>query len=383
MLDSIKEEETKKTPQKNASLPFKRRIKEVVQNTTLGRIVLADPERGKKYGLKVVPAWKTNRSWPPPPVKPHCIGERQKHEPTGTFEASSAWSKLRMVQAAGTVFHQSLSLRRKVSEDETKQSNIDIQVGKGRLSTQTGSIPLPSFGEQLETDAWLQEHMVDFDMDEAVAKMTKQMRDYYWMCFQRYDADGGGSLDAQEMQKMMKDMGLAPTSYSEQKVYARMLQDIAERSEGERNPLLEGGWTFEEFLLMITVMMEVTRVQEEHTLLELCDVLGFSEEELLQFREVFDQFDEDASGDIEIRELKNILQVLGQESSTEEIRALLQSQDIGNGDKDDESATLDFPEFLKLMKRLSGDIEEKAAKARITELPLLMVMPDMEEQMAD
>merc|ERR1711998_115402 len=120
--------------------------------------------------------------------------------------------------------------------------------------------------EDKRVEPWLLEKIDAFDVDEAVAKMTKHTWDYYSTCFKRYDTNSSGALDAQEMQRMMKDMGLAPRSTSEQKVYAKLLEDIAQRSDGDRNPLVEGGWTFDEFLLMITVMTEVSRVQEEHQL---------------------------------------------------------------------------------------------------------------------
>lgn len=237
-----------------------------------------------------------------------------------------------------------------IEPTDPKKPNWEIQIAHKRMGQNAGMSVFHNGDDQgqSETDVIITpEHLEGFNMDLAVQVMSDEMKDYYWTCFKRYDSDCTGSLGAGEVQKIMRDMGLAPRSYSEQKVYAQMLQDIAARSGDERNPLTDGGWTFEEFLLMITVMNEITRVKEEHSLIALCEELGFSEEEMFQFQEVFEQFDEDHSGEIEISELRNLLKTLGQSPTTEQLQTILKSEDKNDND------SLDFREFLKLMKRVS------------------------------
>eukprot|EP00913_Durusdinium_trenchii_P022589 g21213.t1 len=46
-------------------------VREVLANTTLGKMVKADEARAAKFGLVVVPPWSHNKPWPPPPVVCH------------------------------------------------------------------------------------------------------------------------------------------------------------------------------------------------------------------------------------------------------------------------------------------------------------------------
>ena len=84
-----------------------------------------------------------------------------------------------------------------------------------------------------------------------------------------------------------------------------------------------------------------------------------SEEQLDEIREAFSLFDADASGMIDIRELKAAMRALGFEVKKEELRKMITDIDA------DGSGQIEFPEFLEMM---TGKMGEKDTKEEISEI---------------
>jgi len=61
-------------------------------------------------------------------------------------------------------------------------------------------------------------------------------------------------------------------------------------------------------------------------------------------KQAFDLFDADGSEEIEEHELKDVMKALGLKANNEEVRKMIEEVD------DDNSGTIDFNEFLKMMK---------------------------------
>jgi Ca2+-binding EF-hand superfamily protein len=74
----------------------------------------------------------------------------------------------------------------------------------------------------------------------------------------------------------------------------------------------------------------------------------YSEEEIENFRCIFDMFDKDKSGFIEVNDLETVMRSLGREPS--EAFGLLEGLDIAH----DKDSRLSFEEFLKIMKSLEN-----------------------------
>merc|ERR1711998_613218 len=74
-----------------------------------------------------------------------------------------------------------------------------------------------------------------------------------------------------------------------------------------------------------------------------------TEEQLDEIREVFSLFDADASGMIDVRELKAAMRVLGFEVKNEELKKMV--TDIDN----DGNGTIEFAEFLMMMTAKMGE----------------------------
>merc|ERR1712220_48909 len=83
---------------------------------------------------------------------------------------------------------------------------------------------------------------------------------------------------------------------------------------------------------------------------------GLSEEQLDEIREAFSLFDSDASGAIDVRELKAAMRALGFEVKNEELKKMV--SDVDN----DGNGTIEFAEFLQMM---TGKMGEKDSRENI------------------
>ncbi|AWP09159.1 Troponin C [Scophthalmus maximus] len=86
-----------------------------------------------------------------------------------------------------------------------------------------------------------------------------------------------------------------------------------------------------------------------------------SEEMLAEFKAAFDMFDTDGGGDISTKELGQVMRMLGQNPTREELDEIIEEVD------EDGSGTIDFEEFLVMMVRLlkedqAGKSEEELAE---------------------
>merc|ERR1712124_26436 len=78
-----------------------------------------------------------------------------------------------------------------------------------------------------------------------------------------------------------------------------------------------------------------------------------SEEQLDEIREAFSLFDSDASGAIDVRELKAAMRALGFEVKNEELKKMVSDIDgDGNG-------TIEFSEFLQMMTGKMGEKDSR------------------------
>merc|ERR1711971_145478 len=80
---------------------------------------------------------------------------------------------------------------------------------------------------------------------------------------------------------------------------------------------------------------------------------ALSEEQLDEIREAFSLFDNDASGAIDVRELKAAMRALGFEVKNDELKKMV--TDIDN----DGSGTIEFVEFLAMMTGKMGEKDSR------------------------
>merc|ERR1711966_112032 len=80
---------------------------------------------------------------------------------------------------------------------------------------------------------------------------------------------------------------------------------------------------------------------------------GLSDEQMEEIREAFSLFDGDASGAIDVRELKAAMRALGFEVKNDELKKMITDVDnYGNG-------TIEFSEFLGMMTAKMGEKDSR------------------------
>ncbi|KAL2830133.1 hypothetical protein BJY01DRAFT_227466 [Aspergillus pseudoustus] len=77
-------------------------------------------------------------------------------------------------------------------------------------------------------------------------------------------------------------------------------------------------------------------------------------DQIAQFREVFNVFDKDGTGDITATELGEVMRSLGQNPTETELQDIIDELDV------DRTGTIDFDEFLILMSRKVKDSDPEA-----------------------
>ena len=138
----------------------------------------------------------------------------------------------------------------------------------------------------------------------------------YKEAFDMFDKDGGGTISANEIVKIMKNFGY-PIKKSEAQ---KMISDIDDNGDGEID--------FEEF---VTLMEKQINFVEE------------TDEELVL--RAFKSFDKDHDGKITNYEFKYILTQMGDKFSEQELNELFTECDL------DINGVLDYQEFINFWKK--------------------------------
>lgn len=140
--------------------------------------------------------------------------------------------------------------------------------------------------------------------------------------FLQYDQDGSGSIDREELQLLIQDLGYT--------VHKDVVEEYVELADEEWDGAdKDGQLDYDEFVNFMLIL-------REHE--------GFSGAEQRETESVFTKFDADGSGEIEVMELNSIFQYLGSVIKIEDVNKLLLKVDF-NG-----SGSLDLREFRRLMR---------------------------------
>jgi len=141
--------------------------------------------------------------------------------------------------------------------------------------------------------------------------------------FEEKDADGGGVLDMQEVQGLIRHLGYTLTIKEVKDVVQEVEEDVDE------DGVLEQELDFDEFVHL----MGIFKVRD-----------GFSKRDLRAMEVTFTKFDADGSGEVETVELSDMLRFMGESLAIEDVQRLL-----GQADPND-SGSLDWREFLRFMR---------------------------------
>lgn len=143
-------------------------------------------------------------------------------------------------------------------------------------------------------------------------KLTAEQLDEYRAAFDLFDEDGNNAISKEELENVMKKLGLNPTDDE--------LRDMIREHDTDESGQIE----FEEFCELLAQRME-----------------GEDKEENL--RAAFRTFDQDGSGKISPQELRQVMINLGEKLTDQEIQEMIQEADC------DGDGQINYEEFVKMM----------------------------------
>jgi len=152
--------------------------------------------------------------------------------------------------------------------------------------------------------------------------------------FTNFDTDSGGTLSLEEIKKVLAHCGYNPSQ--------KTLKESFELYDNDKSGTLE----LPEFLRM---MKKVDPEVEKKQAIE----LGFSVKEYTKFKKLFLELDDDNTGELNAKELRQIMRILGHAPSAKAMQTVFNTMDT------DGSGQLDFIEFLAMLKNLDPDEEKK------------------------
>mmetsp|Transcript_117163 Transcript_117163/g.303981 ORF Transcript_117163/g.303981 Transcript_117163/m.303981 type:complete len:737 (+) Transcript_117163:146-2356(+) len=182
------------------------------------------------------------------------------------------------------------------------------------------------------------------ELVEQVRKMQQELRrEEQLELFERYDRDRSGALSVAEISSLLSHLGVTPHSRAEQEELAELILSADDDGSGTIG--------FEEFQILCQRFEEKLnrlRFDEE---LDFGIAQGFTENQLRDFRYLFDMLDVDGSGKLDVQEVHSGLNIMQRPVSQEQVSKLFRKLDT------DGSGEVDFSEFVELMRALKGEKE--------------------------
>lgn len=178
---------------------------------------------------------------------------------------------------------------------------------------------------------------VELNFQEALLwarKLRDKEFESYREAFHKFDADGSGAIDRQELGLAIKTLGFTLKN----EAIEEMIGEAVTR--GDWGTMPEGG---------IAAIEELDYDNFVHFMRILQETDGFTKKEMTFITATFNKFDDDQSGDIDVIELGDMLRHLGHAASMEEVRRMHAMVDLnGNG-------ALDFREFIRFLRLYRED----------------------------
>eukprot|EP00397_Hematodinium_sp_SG-2012_P019175 GEMP01019691.1.p1 GENE.GEMP01019691.1~~GEMP01019691.1.p1 ORF type:complete len:643 (+),score=150.06 GEMP01019691.1:235-2163(+) len=163
--------------------------------------------------------------------------------------------------------------------------------------------------------------------------------------FNEYVPENTGKLRKPEIYRLMKDIEMWPTGAEGQRRVPLILDSVKESDVTSTEPYFIEFEQFIELLRQVLIMVENDQWKSD---VELGISLGFTEDEVCEFREVASLYDRDGNHTLELNEIQELLVTIGRSMPDKFVRELFKEYD------DDNNGHLDFSEFLHLMKSLAG-----------------------------
>lgn len=178
--------------------------------------------------------------------------------------------------------------------------------------------------------------------EEAEFQLTEDEIANYKEMFNKYDKKGRGALQKEAIGHLIKDLGFKATTVQERESFRRILEEV----DKDGNGVID----FQEFLRLLPALMKKKEEEQQKADLAKALELGFSEQEHNEFTKVFQDFDDDKSGSLEINEVWGLLKALRRNTSYDDLKSLFARLD------QDGSGSIEYNEFLVLVRELESSL---------------------------
>ncbi|XP_015983443.2 calmodulin-like protein 5 isoform X1 [Rousettus aegyptiacus] len=158
------------------------------------------------------------------------------------------------------------------------------------------------------------EHSAPARGGTMAGKLSKAQEAEFKSVFTRFDTDGDGAIDLQELGDAMRALGQDPTEAELKEIIARVDADG------------DGAISLQEFLAEMARKVKA----------------GLSEGDM---RAVFRAFDMDGDGYISVDELKQAMAQVGEKLSQEDVEAMIREADV------DQDGQVNYEEFTRILAR--------------------------------
>mmetsp|Transcript_16014 Transcript_16014/g.40082 ORF Transcript_16014/g.40082 Transcript_16014/m.40082 type:complete len:972 (-) Transcript_16014:87-3002(-) len=254
-------------------------------------------------------------------------------------------------------------------QDATRSGNITLEqanaawswiceqrgLGSGEHNALTSELePIIAHGDLIDLNAFIQagiQHLKAKKQTGSESGNTAEELQHFKTMFETYDADGSGTISFSELGSLVRSMFPVIDEHLRPQL-DRMMREVDRNSYGSMD--------FQDFCLMIRQFIDLQTEERLTKEQRAIDFAGFSGGEVQEFRELFQQTDSDGDSELTWQEIKvlvaNISKLNGssmselqrafQEARSERAKLLLANEQA------DYPETLDFPEFLSLMKLL-------------------------------
>jgi len=161
--------------------------------------------------------------------------------------------------------------------------------------------------------------------------------------FNAYDRDGDGELDMREICQILALFDLQPRNPQEQEGISRLMEEVDYDGSGkiDSNELVTMVQRISEKLVQMQRAAENRHAQ----------ALRFSTGETMALRHSFEALDVDCNGTLNFSEVERAVHQMGWRCGEAKLQRLLKEID------EDCSSTVDFTEFLSLMRRIEDELQ--------------------------
>eukprot|EP00927_Polykrikos_kofoidii_P036604 TRINITY_DN30906_c0_g1_i1.p1 TRINITY_DN30906_c0_g1~~TRINITY_DN30906_c0_g1_i1.p1 ORF type:complete len:807 (+),score=141.54 TRINITY_DN30906_c0_g1_i1:96-2516(+) len=129
-----------------------------------------------------------------------------------------------------------------------------------------------------------------------ILRMNGRMKTSVHQVFEMYDTDCSGDLSAEEVQKMLRDLGISGDGRRGE-LTSQQIRTMIDEADADSN----GSISLEEFELLLNEIMEMQNRKSREAERQMAEQLSFSDAELRDLREAFGILDANGSGTISLQ----------------------------------------------------------------------------------